>query len=252
MRRSVIAAVLLAASTADAAPSSWTIAEVAAGERLVAAGASSAALPWLTHARDQALRRVGEHAPALARYDDALASALRARGRLREALRYHRESLALGETPGALVERAKTEIEGGELQAAFADLQRARQLGGDVHAVLADAAAAARDVPASLDVGPAAPRPGEVRGIPSDADPALAADVGEALLARGERARAATVLGAAVTQLGDEPTRTALRVYIELARAGNVQAARAAIAVYQALPELERGAYDEMWAITRR
>lgn len=62
---------------------------------------------------------------------------------------------------------------------------------------------------------------------------------------------ASQVLTAAVAQLGNEPTRTALRIYVDLARTGNVQAARAAISVYQALPELERGAYDEMWAITR-
>jgi hypothetical protein len=223
----------------------WTVAERSLGLELIEHGASSVALPIVQDARDRALR---EHDRDLAAYDDALAAALRARGRLRDAHRYHRESLGIAETAPSLIARAWTEIEGGELHAAFGDLARARDLGGNIAEPLAVAAAAARDVPEWVHAQPLPARPVPPR-IPRDADPALAVEVAEHLT---DAHAAAEVLTAAVTQLGNEPTRTALRIYVDLARGGNVQAARAAIAVYQALPELERGAYDEMWAITRR
>lgn len=225
------------------------------GAQLIDHGASIVAVPLLRDARDRALRAVGEHDPRLAPFDDALAAALRARGRIREAMRYHRESIALDETPVALLARARTEIEGGELRAAFGDVQRAQQLGGDVSEVLAEAIDAARDVPewASgvpliVPALPAAEARATRRTLPADADPALAVRVAEGLRAGGDDAR--DVLTHAAAQLGNEPTRTALRVYIALARTGNVQAARAAIAVYQALPELARSYYDEMWDLT--
>ena len=144
----------------------------------------------------------------------------------------------------SLLGRAQTEIEGGELADAFADLQRALAIRrhvygdtsprlGELYAALADAVAAARNVPTWVE-GDAAALHGKAIAL----DPRLD--------------RPAASHDPDVSELGDEPTRTALRVYIKLARAGNVQAARAAISVYQALPELERGADDEMWAITRR
>ena len=224
----------------------WIVVERGLGLALVEHGASSVALPMLQDARDHALRTLGDHAPALAAYDDALAAGLRARGRIREALRYHRESLAIAETPAGLIARARTEVEGGELRAAFADLARARDLGGDIAAALTDAARAARDVPDWVHVTPPPPHAVPAH-VPRDADPALAIDVAERTT---DRHAVAGILSAAVGQLGNEPTRTALRVYIRLAETGNVQAARAAISVYQALPELERSSYDEMWAIT--
>ena len=191
------------------------------GSELAQRGASIVAVPLLQDARDRALRAVGAKDPRLAPFDDALATGLAARGRIRHAMRYHRESIALDETPGALVARARTEIEGGELHAAFADLHRASELGGDTGAVLGEAIGAARDVP------------DWAKGAPVVAPPLTAAEA-----------------RAAVADLGNEPTRTALRVYIALARTGNVQAARAAISVYQALPELARTDYDEMWNMT--
>jgi hypothetical protein len=193
------------------------------GSELAQKGASIVAVPLLQDARDRALRAVGAKDPRLAPFDDALAVGLAARGRIRDAMRYHRESIALGETPAALAARARTEIEGGELHAAFADLQRASELGGDIGAVLGEAVGAARDVPNWATAKPLV------------APPLTAAEA-----------------QAAVADLGEEPTRTALRVYIALARTGNVQAARAAISVYQALPELARTDYDEMWNMTTR
>src|SRR3569623_1847811 len=160
-----------------------------------------------------ALREVGPKAAQLAAYDDALAAGLRARGKLRDALRYHREAVPIG-GGASLVERARTEIEGGDLQHAFAALAEATAAGTNVDAV------AAR---------------------------------GEALLAKGDRDGAARVLRAEVADLGEEPTRSALRIYVALARATqDPQAARAAVSAYQAMPEARRDAYDEMWDLSRR
>ena len=58
-----------------------------------------------------------------------------------------------------------------------------------------------------------------------------------------------------VPTLPNEPSRTALRVFTLLARASDAQApaaARAAIALHQAMPQLERPGYDELWELSRR
>lgn len=228
----------------------WAIALRVLGTMLVAHGESRVALPLLQHARDMALRDVGPKDARLAGYDDALAAGFRACGKLREALRYHREAVPLG-GGASLVERARTEIEGGDLQHAFADLAEAKAAGTNVDAAAADAEAFARWVPAWVTVSPraaASPEPsGGERPAEGD-DPAAVAARGEVLLARGDRDGAARVLRAAVPDLGDEPTRSALRIYVALARATqDPQAARAAVSAYQAMPEARRDAYDEMW-----
>ena len=225
----------------------WAIALRALGTMLVMHGESRVALPLLQHARDMALRDAGPKDARLAGYDDALAAGLRARGKLREALRYHREAVPIG-GPASLVERARTEIEGGDLQHAFADLAEAKAAGTNVDAVAADAEAFARWVPAWVVVQPhaaASPAGGD--------DPAAVATRGEALLAAGDRDGATRVLRAEVPDLGEEPTRSALRIYVALARATqDPQAARAAVSAYQAMPEARRDAYDEMWDLSRR
>lgn len=225
----------------------WAIALRVLGSALVAHGESRVALPVLHHARDMALRLVGPKDARLAAYDDALAAGLRARGKLREALRYHREAVPIG-GGASLVERARTEIEGGDLQHAFADLAEAKAGGTNVDAVAADAEAFARWVPAWVVVEPraaASPAEGD--------DPAAVAARGEALLAKGDRDGAARVLRGEVADLGEEPTRSALRIYVALARATqDPQAARAAVSAYQAMPEARRDAYDEMWDLSRR
>lgn len=224
----------------------WAIALRVLGSALVAHGESRVALPLLQHARDTALRDVGPKDARLAGYDDALAAGFRARGKLRDALRYHREAVPIG-GGASLVERARTEIEGGDLQHAFADLQQAKAAGANIDAVAADAEAFARWVPAWVTVAPqAAPSP-----VDGD-DPAAVAARGEALLAHGDRDGAAKLLRAAVPALGEEPTRSALRIYIALARATqDPQAARAAVSAFQAMPEARRDAYDEMWDLSR-
>ncbi len=226
----------------------WAIALRVLGLALVAHGESRVALPLLQHARDTALRDLGTKDARLAAYDDALAAGLRARGKLRDALRYHRESLGIAETGPSLVERARTEVEGGDFQHAFADLKRAHDLGTNVDAATADAESFARWVPTWVTVPPhAAPTAAE------GDDPAAVAARGEALLAARDRDHAAAVLRAAVPDLGEEPTRSALRIYVALARAtDDPQAARAAVAAYQAMPDAERGVYDEMWDLSRR
>ena len=90
-----------------------------------------------------------------------------------------------------------------------------------------------------------------------DSDPALAYAIGDAQLAAGDRAVAAAIFDVTAKALGNEPTRTALRIAIGLARAAEPAhapaAARVAIALFQAMPSLERGpVFDEMWAISRR
>ncbi len=89
----------------------------------------------------------------------------------------------------------------------------------------------------------------------AELDPSFAAAVGAALLAANDRAGAAEILGKTAAALGNEPTRTALRVFSALAHASDTQAAaaaRAAIALYQAMPALDRAEHDEMWSISRR
>ncbi|HEX5062861.1 MAG TPA: serine/threonine-protein kinase [Kofleriaceae bacterium] len=86
-------------------------------------------------------------------------------------------------------------------------------------------------------------------------DPALASALASAQLAAGDRTAAADILAKTAAALGNEPTRTALHVFTQLAHASDTQAqaaARAAIALYQAMPALDRAEHDEMWAISRR
>ncbi|MDB4952918.1 MAG: hypothetical protein JWO36_487 [Myxococcales bacterium] len=87
-----------------------------------------------------------------------------------------------------------------------------------------------------------------------DLDPALTISIAAALLATGDRNAAAAIYTAAITKLGNEPTRTALATYIGLARSTDgpraAQAARVAISLFQALPLLARTDYDAMDALT--
>ena len=88
-----------------------------------------------------------------------------------------------------------------------------------------------------------------------DLDPSFAAALAPALLAVADRAGAADILARTTATLGNEPTRTALRVFTQLAHASDTQAAaaaRAAIALHQAMPALDRTGYDELWALSKR
>jgi tetratricopeptide (TPR) repeat protein len=233
-------------------PEQRAVLEMNLGSTQLALGDADTAQNTLSHARDRVVSARGDRHPDLALYDDKLAAADRARGKLRDAMKLHARSLELREAAfgpddrsiaTSLYQRALTETEGGDIAKAFADLQRALAIRtkvygvnsprlGELYLALSETVAAARYVPAWVEGDAAALRAKAVEldrrldrtEPPHDPDP---------------------------SKLSDEPTRTALRVYIALARAGNVQAARTAISLYQALPELERGAYDEMWAITR-
>jgi eukaryotic-like serine/threonine-protein kinase len=86
-------------------------------------------------------------------------------------------------------------------------------------------------------------------------DPSFAAALAPALVVAGDRTGAAEILAKTTAALGNEPTRTALRVFTQLAHTSDTQAAaaaRAAIALHQAMPALERPRYDELWALSKR
>jgi len=85
-------------------------------------------------------------------------------------------------------------------------------------------------------------------------DPGYRFAIASALLAVGDRDSAKAILDPLLKALGNEPTRTALRIAIALAQASSEpQAARVAISLYQALPSLERGpVYDAIWALSKR
>jgi len=278
------------ATTDPLRPEQRAVIEMNLGSVQIATGRANDAIATLTRARDRVLGALGDRHPDLALYDDKLAAALRARGKLREAMKRHDHGLELREASfghddrsiaTSLLGRAQTEAEGGDLGKAFDDLQHALAIRtkvfgdksprlGDVYLAIAGAAAAARNPPPwVLDIGddaairtkalaldPRLQRPDPFAGVTAvkpDDDPAVAAAVGERLLAAGDKPGATQILKAATDHLGEEPTRTALRIYIALARAsGDPQAARAAISAYQAMPEVERGANDEMWALSRR
>jgi tetratricopeptide (TPR) repeat protein len=225
--------------------------EMNLGATQLALGDPTTALKTLQTARDRVVTARGDRHPDLAVYDDQLAAALRAQGKLRNAQKLHARSLELREAAfgredrsiaTSLYNRALTETEGGDMQKAFADLQQAiairtKAFGptssrlGELYLALSDAVSAAATPPAWVEIDAAAMRAKAI-GL----DPRLE--------------RHESTYDPDVSKLGDEPTRTALRVYIKLARAGNIQAARTAVSLYQALPELARTDYDEIWNLT--
>ena len=260
--------------------------ELEQGLRAVAVGHSTAALPVLQRAYDRTLSRVGDRSADLAPYLDALAAAKCARGNLREALRHHDRSVALrvaafGERDPrvaiGLVARAKTRLEAGDIEGARRDIEAARsidpanevvaverEIAGAVDgaiapsATAATASATAATVPATATTPPTAAAADtaalRARYAP-DLDPAVAADIAASLLGAGDRAGAADILGKTAASLGNEPSRTALRVFTLLTRASEAQApaaARAAIALHQAMPALGRPGYDELWELSKR
>lgn len=316
-------------------PEQRAVIEMNLGSVELATGNAAAALVTLGRARDRVLSAVGDRHPDLALYADKLAAAHRARGKLRDALRLHDQSLALRiaafgasdrAIATALLYRAQTRLEAGELRDARADITRARQIRetvygatsarlGEVVAVHGDviAAGGARDeaaayydraaeldrrlelsarrfaigIPVELDaIAPLGPdetpsvervaalagriellakagRQHEASELAAALrnrfdparDPALGYAIATAQLAAGDRAGAAELLAMLVPDLGNEPTRVALRIFVALARTSDTQAqaaARAAISLYQAMPQLDRADHDEMWAISRR
>jgi tetratricopeptide (TPR) repeat protein len=250
------------------------------------AGDSTAAITNIGRARDIVISTFGDHTPALAPYDDALAAAERARGNIRRALQLHERSLALQPVrAAALLGRARTKLEAGDVTEADRDVTQAKALitkaNGDMGpafelaAEIADergipelaaqqrnsahlveppedkilSVARARLIARTADADLAH----RIASVVSDkSDPALALAAGEALIHAGDNAAAATLLGAAAKRLGNEPTRTALHIMIALAKASqDPQAARTAISLYQAMPKLDRTDYDAMWALTK-
>ncbi|MEO6773967.1 MAG: serine/threonine-protein kinase, partial [Kofleriaceae bacterium] len=100
-------------------------------------GDSTAARATLTRARDRVITAFGDRHPELARFDDLLAAADRARGKLRTAFALHAQSLALRtaafgardrSVATSLYHRAQTELEAGELGHAEHSLHAAIEL----------------------------------------------------------------------------------------------------------------------------
>jgi tetratricopeptide (TPR) repeat protein len=316
-------------------PAQRALHEMNRGTIDLATGSSAAALVLFQRAYDRVLAAFGDYHPALAIHIDMLAAAKRARGQLREALRLHDRSIELRlaafgrddrSVATALLYRAQTKLEGGDIVGARRDLDDAKAIGhtsfgatspriGEIIAAQGDVAAAAGDreralalyddataldprlelaarrfaAGAIVELDRIAPlvgreslsverigalavrvallvqakRDDEARVLAAalrahytpELDPGVAAAVAPALLAVGDRAGAADLLAKTAVSLGNEPTRTALRVFGLLAHASDTQAptaARAAISLYQAMPALDRAEHDEMWMISRR
>ena len=89
------------------------------------------------HAYDRVRTALGYRHPELALYLDQLAAAKRTRGKLRDALAVHEESLLLRmsafgkddrSVATSLFHRAQTRLEAGDTSGAISDLQRAREI----------------------------------------------------------------------------------------------------------------------------
>jgi hypothetical protein len=194
------------------------------------------ALKGISVTRDYMLAIVGDGHPELARFEDAFALAERTRGHLRDSLAHSNRALALrGASPESLLVRAATYLEAGDITNARADALHARELGSprEANTLLGDiftASGSPDEASAYYDLAGA--KPASPPTLPND--PAA--------------------LEAQANALPNEPSRTALATWIALARAAHSpQAARAAISLYQAMPQLGRGAtYDEMWALSKQ
>jgi tRNA A-37 threonylcarbamoyl transferase component Bud32 len=89
--------------------------------------------------------------------------------------------------------------------------------------------------------------------VSPELDLALQLAAGRALLRAGDPAAATEVLAAAAKRLPNEPSRTALAILVALAEASqDSQAARTAISLYQAMPQLDRPGYDALWALSKQ
>ena len=227
-------------------------------------------------ARGRALGIYGEHHPELASYDDVLGDIERVHGKLRAALALHDQSEQLrtaafgAEDPSiatSLYHRALTLLEGGELGNAERALHRALALRaktqgesspalGELYAALSacDAARGDRDgarehaakaVRLDALIGPSGGPPAEARAGAAAQTPAALVALATSRFAAGDHVESADVFATALAQLSNEPNRTALAASLGLAhcddsRAG--QAARTAVQLYLAMPELDRAA----------
>ncbi|MFT3699501.1 MAG: tetratricopeptide repeat protein [Kofleriaceae bacterium] len=219
----------------------------------IGAGESKLAAERIGKARDQVIGMLGDKHPELARYDEALAAADRARGKLREALKLHDRAQQLREAaygPDApviaisLLERSRTELEGGDIAKAEHSLHRAIAIReklddkrglAELWTAIADCDDARGDADGAKEhrakaqaLDPAFARtPERPAAFHPGIDPAAAI--------------AAKQFQDAIDNAGEEPTRTALAAAIGLADATkNPQAARTAISLFQAMPQLDR------------
>jgi tetratricopeptide (TPR) repeat protein len=272
------------ASSDPLRPEQRALLEMNRGSIDLETGHSAAALERFTEARDLVLTAFGDKHPELAIYDDKIAAAYRAQGKLRKAMEFHAQSLALrtavfGEDDRAvatsLLYRAQTELEAGDVFAADADATKAKSIRekvygpksprlGEVYELMADIStergvpelgAQQRATAIALD-----PRLVPVDGATKlgsesdkDVDLSIVTSIGEALLAAGDSKGAVAVLAPAAKRLGNEPTRTGLHLMIAYAKASrDPQVARTTVSLYQALPKLDRSEYDAIWALSTK
>ncbi|MEO8841297.1 MAG: protein kinase [Kofleriaceae bacterium] len=295
------------ASTDPLRPDQIAVLELDVASIDLALGDSPAAQQLLTKARDRVIGVFGDRHPELALYDDKLAAAARARGRLRDALALHDHSAqlriaAFGAEDRAvstsLYHRAETELEAGELGkaehslhaaiairehvygatsprlgelwAAIGEVQVARDDAAGAHDYLAKAAQLDPRLARNADqVPPLAPdellsteRAQALLHAPeiharyrADLDPAITVAIARAWFAGGEHVKSAELFATALAHAGEEPNRTALDAAIGLSQCDDpraAQAARTAISLFQAMPELGRAQMPLMQQIANR
>lgn len=250
-------------------------AAILAAARALARGDLASAERTILEARTRALGSFGDRHPELANYDDVLADVDRARGQLRAAVALHDQSeqlraAAFGaedrSVATSLYHRALTLLEGGELGSAERALHRAlalrtkafgetsREL-GELYATLAmcDVARGDRDSAREhaaraeeLDSSGSGSNTGS-SGAPaaalSEASPAMLVELATTRFAAGDHATPAALFATALAKLSNEPNRTALAAALGLAQCDDAragQAARTAVQLYLAMPELDR------------
>lgn len=255
---------MLSADTAMAPGDPSPAHQMEMGLLQLGAGESKRAAEQIGRARDQTIQMLGDKHPELARYDEALAAADRARGKLREAMKLHDRALALraaaygDDAPViaiSLLERSRTELEGGDVAAAEHSLHRAvaiREKANDARGLaelwtaVADCDLARGDAEGANEHLAKAHQldPTFERAVPPP--PAFHPGIDPAV------AVAAKQYAAAIANAGEEPTRTALAAAIGLAdTTKDPQAARTAISLFQAMPQLDRTDLPRMQELAR-
>lgn len=255
--------------TAEPEPPADPHAALVAATRALERGDLTGAATTIRAARDRAIDLFGDRHVELASYDDVLADVERARGKLRAARALHDQSeqlrtLTYGPEDRSVAtsnyHRALTLLEGGELGNAERAVHQAlalrgKSLGttspelGELYATLAAIDAARGDPDSAREHAAEAAQLDPslaTRAVPLDpaaSAPAMVVTLATAQLAAGDHEKPAALFATALAHLSNEPNRTALAATLGLAqcndpRAG--QAARTAVQLFLAMPELDR------------
>ncbi len=237
----------VAALGADCEPVVDPHAQLASVAAALAAGDLGGAEAMIATARDRAIDIYGDQHPELAAFDDVLADVLRSRGKLRAALGLAEQSehlrvAAFGASDprvaASLYHRALVHLEGGAIGLAEKDLHRAQAIGGnpnELYAALAacDLARGDRDSARDHLAKTTAPAPAPPPPYRDTLTPAMIVAI----------ATSPDQFATALDHLANEPNRTALAAALGLAKSNDIrsgQAARTAVQLYLAMPELDR------------